>query len=114
MWENEFVNIILIAIAAFRLTRVLVFDKIAEFIRAPFFEEVSVDGEVYYEPRSNGFRKWIGELLNCYWCTGVWVSAGLLAINHFFPEIGQPITMVFAVAGMASLIETINLKIMDE
>ncbi len=25
--------------------------------------------------KGKGLRKWIGELLSCYWCTGVWVSA---------------------------------------
>ncbi|WP_053365594.1 DUF1360 domain-containing protein [Bacillus sp. FJAT-27245] len=97
----------LIGLASFRLTRVIVYDKITEFIRAPFHEERIEDGEVYIVPKGKGIRKWIGELISCYWCTGVWVSAGLLAAYAYFPKIGIPAILLFAVAAIASIIETI-------
>lgn len=97
----------LIGLASFRLTRVIVYDKIADFIRAPFLDEFIEEGEVYISPKGKGIRKWIGELISCYWCTGVWVSAGLLGIYFFFPKIGIPIILVFSVAAVAGIIETI-------
>lgn len=105
-------DIALLAIAAFRLTRLLVFDKITEFLRKPFLEEVSEreeNGEetVYLVPKGKGIRKWIGELLNCYWCTGIWVSAFLLLSFVYIPSIAVPIILILAVAGIASIIETI-------
>lgn len=110
-------DIALLAIAAFRLTRLLVFDKITEFLRRPFLEEVSEreeNGEetVYLVPKGKGFRKWMGELLNCYWCTGIWVSAFLLGAFYYFPSVSVPIILILAVAGIASIIETIISYIM--
>ncbi|OCA84239.1 sporulation protein [Bacillus sp. FJAT-27225] len=105
---NFTLNILLIiGLASFRLTRLLVFDKIAEFIRAPFIEEVIEGDEVYSVPRKGPIRSWIGKLLSCYWCTGVWVSAGLLASYVFLPKAGIAVIVIFAVAAISGIIETI-------
>ena len=72
----------LITLATFRLTRLLVYDKITTFIRNPFHEtreELESDGavvEVLYV-KGKGIRKFIGELLSCHWCTGMWCAAFL-------------------------------------
>jgi Protein of unknown function (DUF1360) len=100
-------SLFIIGLASFRLTRVIVFDKIAEFIRAPFLEEIIEGDEVYTIPKKGPIRSWIGELLSCYWCTGVWVSIGLLAVYTYLPSIGVAIILIFAVAAIASIIETI-------
>ncbi|WP_409274461.1 DUF1360 domain-containing protein [Neobacillus sp. SCS-31] len=97
----------LIGLASFRLTRVIVYDKIAEFFRSPFLDEIIEDGEIYITPKGKGLRKWIGELISCYWCTGVWVSAGLIGAYFYFPKIGIPVILIFAVAAIASILETI-------
>ncbi|WP_059173298.1 DUF1360 domain-containing protein [Bacillus sp. FJAT-27445] len=97
----------LIGLASFRLTRVIVYDKIAEFIRAPFLDEVTEDGDVYIVPKPGEIRKWIGELISCYWCTGMWVSAGLLGVYFFIPKFGVPFILILAVAAVGSIIETI-------
>lgn len=103
-------EIILIGLATFRLTRLIVYDKITAFLRAPFFDEVeekSNEGEieVYLVPKQKGIRKWIGELLDCYWCTGVWVSLLLVMGNYYFSKILEPIVLIFAIA---AIIETIT------
>lgn len=101
----------LVALAAFRLTRLFVFDKITEFIRRPFFNEVEeeIDGEteVFIVPKETGIRKWIGELLSCYWCTGIWVSIFLILLYYYTPNVAEPIIIVLAVAAVAAMIETV-------
>ncbi|SEN15724.1 Protein of unknown function [Mesobacillus persicus] len=100
-------SIIILGLASFRLTRLIVFDKITEFIRAPFFDEM-VDGEeVYLVVKPNGIRRWVGELLNCYWCTGIWVSAALFISYFYLPVLLTPVILIFAIAAIASIIETI-------
>ncbi|MFZ7944614.1 DUF1360 domain-containing protein [Neobacillus sp. 19] len=105
-----FLNLIILSLASFRLTRLLVFDKITEFIRAPFFDEVSEENEegeleVYYLPKKSGVKKFLGELLSCYWCTGIWASALIVGAGYLSPTIAAPIILILAVAGFASIIE---------
>ncbi|CAI8750115.1 DUF1360 domain-containing protein [Bacillus sp. IT-79MI2] len=107
------------ACAAFRLTRLIVYDKITAFLRAPFIEEVQItepDGNIstYMKIKGTGLRKWIGELLSCYWCTGVWASAFLLLGHNWIPKIMEPIILLLAVAGVAAIIETIVSRLMEE
>jgi len=101
-----------LAIASFRLTRLIVYDKITEFLRKPFFDEVTEPDEngeeiVYLIPKKKGFRKWMGELLSCHWCTGIWVSAFLFGFLYLYPFIAEPFILILAVAGIAAIIETI-------
>lgn len=108
----DFLNLTILALASFRLTRLIVFDKITEFLRDPFFDEIEEENEegkmeVYYLPKQTPIKKFIGELLSCYWCTGVWVSAAVVSGYLFLPAVFVPIILVFAVAGLAALVETI-------
>lgn len=103
--------------AAFRLTHLLVYDKITSFIRAPFIEEIQIteeDGTVstYMKIRETGIRKFMGELLSCYWCTGIWASALLLLCYEWIPKVAEPIILLLAVAGVAAIIETIVSRMM--
>ncbi|KUP09008.1 sporulation protein [Bacillus coahuilensis m2-6] len=95
---------LLLTLATFRLTRLLVFDRIFEFIRRPFLTEVEEDGEVYIVPKENGLVGWIGELISCYWCTGVW-SAALLYACYMFVPYSDPLIYILGIAGVAALIE---------
>ncbi|MEH7436424.1 DUF1360 domain-containing protein [Neobacillus drentensis] len=105
-----FLSFLVLSLASFRLTRLLVFDKITEFIRQPFFDEVSEkneDGEieVYYITKRTGIKKFMGELLSCYWCTGIWAATFITGFNYLFPGVSEPITLILAIAGLASIIE---------
>ncbi|MBS4212121.1 MULTISPECIES: DUF1360 domain-containing protein [Neobacillus] len=106
------INLLLLALASFRFTRLIVFDKITEFLRNPFFdevEEVNPEGEVelYYIPKKSGIRRFIGELLSCYWCTGIWSSAIIVGISYLSPRWAEPMILILAVAGIAAMVETV-------
>ncbi|MCL6572782.1 MAG: DUF1360 domain-containing protein [Bacillus sp. (in: Bacteria)] len=105
-------NLLLLSLATFRLTRLLIFDKITEFIRAPFFDEIREENvvgeiEVYYLPKKTGIKKFLGELLSCYWCTGIWTSTGIVSLFLLSPDFSTVIILILAVAGLASIVETI-------
>ena len=111
-------NFFILSLASFRLTRLIVFDKITEFIREPFFdemEEVNEEGEIelYYFPKKEGIKKFFGELLSCYWCTGIWTTTGLVLLPYFIPHF-QIIIMILAIAGLAAILETIVQKIIEK
>lgn len=108
----SFLNLVILALASFRLTRLIVFDKITEFLRTPFFdekEEKYEDGtiEIYYLPKGKGIKKFFGELLSCYWCTGIWASLLVVLLYWLFPDYCQPFILFLAVAGLAAIFETI-------
>jgi hypothetical protein len=105
-------NLLLLSLASFRLTRLLIFDKITEFIRAPFFDEIKEENvggevEVYYVPKKTGIKKFFGELLSCYWCTGIWASAGIVSLFLTSANFSTAIILILAIAGLASILETI-------
>ncbi|MDQ0230644.1 DUF1360 domain-containing protein [Metabacillus malikii] len=111
-------SFIIFAFASFRLTRLIVYDKITSFIRAPFhkeIEEVNEQGEVdvYIEMKGTGLRAWIGELLSCYWCTGVWSAAFLYGLWLVWPQGTEVLMMILAIAGIAGVIETLVSKLID-
>ena len=110
--EINLLFFLLLSFATFRLTRLIVSDKITELIRKPFLEEieeVNEKGEIehFILIKGKGFKGFIGELLSCYWCTGMWCAIGLVSFHYFFPFIGQIVILILAVAGLGGVIETI-------
>jgi len=91
---------LLIALAAFRLTHFIVFDKLGYFVRSPFVDEA---GRPRYD---RGLMRKIGEGITCFWCCGVWVSALLLLGFWALPALARPLIVVFAIAGVQSAIES--------
>lgn len=108
--DTNILELLLFSLASFRLTRLLVFDKITAFIRKPFFEEMEVEEngkmEIYIVPKKTGLKGWIGELLNCYWCTGIWMAIFIVLSNMVWPQWASPVIIILAVAGLGSIIET--------
>ncbi|WP_238941791.1 DUF1360 domain-containing protein [Bacillus sp. REN10] len=106
------IELFILIFASFRLTRLLVFDEITEKFRQPFFSEViewSENGEkeTFVMPKESGILGFFGRMLNCYWCTGFWVSLFCVFLYVYFPMIAQPFLLIFAVSGGAALIETV-------
>lgn len=91
---------VLIALAAFRLTHFIVFDKLGYVVRSPFVDEA---GKPRYQ---RGLMRKIAEGITCFWCCGVWVSALLLAGFWLVPAVAKPVILLFAVAGVQSAIES--------
>lgn len=108
---DQTLDFILLSLASFRLTRLIVYDKITAFLRKPFFDEIEEkndkgETEIYIIPKKTGFKGWMGELLSCYWCTGIWSAIVIVAVSFFFPYWSNPVIVVLAVAGLASFVET--------
>jgi hypothetical protein len=66
-------DLALLSIAAYKLSPLIAKDRITGFARAPFTRfkgESDRPGEVSEEPRGEGLRRAIGELLVCPYCLG--------------------------------------------
>lgn len=110
--EITFLELLILGLSSFRLTRLFVFDKITGFIRDFFIDEIEEldetgQKEIYLVPKQGFVRRFIGELLSCYWCTGVWSSIVLVAFYLLFPPVAVPVLLVLSVSGLAAIIETV-------
>ncbi|MEW9109816.1 MAG: DUF1360 domain-containing protein [Cytobacillus gottheilii] len=117
--ELTWLELFIIVLASFRLTRLLVYDQITQFIRSPFFNEVEeVDEfgqkETYLVPKNRGIRGFFGQLLSCHWCTGVWCSIFICSLFFVYHSIAFPLLLVLAVAGLASIIEVLVQKWLED
>lgn len=112
-------DLVLLSLTCFRLTRLIVYDDITMFLRSPFFiveEDTDEKGQLamFYVPYPSGLRGWIGSLLSCYWCTGIWVSIGLVISYFYYLELLYPLLYICSIAAIAAVIETIIQKIQNQ
>lgn len=106
-------DFVLLALAAFRVTRLIVYDKIARWFRELFADtrEFEEDGILYVEvkPYGVGMRHTIHDLLQCPWCIGVW-SGLIVTFFYFIFPWAWFVILFLAVAGVSSLLQvTANL-----
>lgn len=108
---------IILSFATFRLTRLLAADHIMLWLRdACVNVSETTDPEtgmlcVVREKPPKGVRLLFANLLGCPWCIGVWMSFFVLILYigvalNIFP-LGRVIIYVFAIAGAASLWQTL-------
>ena len=114
----NFFQFILLALAVFRLTHLIVYDNITEFIRRIVIQYREVQNESGEQETiiviaESGWKKWFGELLTCHWCMGIWMSLFLWVGYSNFPGFFDKVILIFAAAGVASIIHTIILRFMD-
>lgn len=97
----QIADLVILALASFRLTHLLVFDRIAEPIR-----RLAIRSARQGWPPQDGEEEppaW-ADLLTCYWCCGVWVSAAV-ALSWFYLPISRLPVIILAVAGAQAAIE---------
>ena len=80
----------LLVLASFRLTHLVVFDSVTESVRQRLLPV-----------------PFLGELVSCYWCAGIWVSA-LLGLGHYLaPAPTRYVVVVLAVAAGQAILENL-------
>lgn len=102
---------VVLALAAFRLTHLVVFDKVFAPIRRYFvvYEYVETEThEIRYDiVQGRGLRRWFGEAIACYWCIGMWIAAAVWLAYWLFPGVTLWISGWLALAAVQSLIEAV-------
>ncbi|MDX8046159.1 DUF1360 domain-containing protein [Gracilibacillus sp. S3-1-1] len=106
MYQIDWITYVMIILASYRLTHLIVFDKITEFIRRPFLrKEKQVDEDGHTRTKNVPTSKF-GYLVNCYWCAGIW-SAVIIAICYIYiPTVAWPFIFILSIAGAQAIIET--------
>jgi len=107
--EITWLTLTMLILASYRLTHLIVFDKITEFIRKPFLTTRKISPTETKEVPKSQF----GYLLTCYWCAGVW-SAIFLGLTYLWiPDIAQYLIFILAIAGGQAILESfvgVNIK----
>jgi hypothetical protein len=90
--EITFKEATVIILATYRMTRILVFEKIFKYLR-----DVLKRREDYYLIGT------LSSIITCPWCLGVWVTLVIIVFYYLVPY-GDLLVYVLALAGIASLI----------
>jgi len=83
---------IVIILASYRMTRILVFEKIFKY-----FRDVLKRREDLYLIGS------VSSIITCPWCAGVWVTLTIIVFYYLVP-FGDLLVYVLALAGIASIV----------
>ncbi len=100
-------DVLLVAVATHKLSRLIAKDKVTSFVRAPFtrFQEPSGQGEVEEEPCGHGLRLAIGELFVCPYCLAQWVATALTLGLVGAPRLTRLIGSVFVAHTVADFLQ---------
>ena len=88
----SFKDALVIVLAIYRLTRIIVFETIFRFFR----NSLKRHKDIYLIAT-------IHSIVTCPWCSGVWISLFIIIFYYLVP-FGDLMTYVLALSGVASLI----------
>lgn len=96
-----------LALATFRLGRLISYDKVFEPYRAPFTRTVpDPSGEgMTVVPKGKGARQAVGDLVACPICAGTWVAAILVYGMGVFPNVTRAFVAIMSTIGAAELLD---------
>ena len=83
-------------LATFALAKLIAKEKVDAWVREPFVDEDDGDGE----PKGEGLRYAIGELLTCTRCVGVWSALGLTALRVTRPREARVVNAVLGASAV--------------
>jgi disulfide bond formation protein DsbB len=100
-------DLVLIALATQRLSRLVSKDRVTSALRAPFtaYESEGGPGELEERPRGRGLRRAVGELLVCPFCLAQWIATALAVGLLFAPRVTRFLAGLFTVVGLADLLQ---------
>jgi hypothetical protein len=99
-------DLFLTGIATHELTIIVTRDFVTCVVRAPFAIRERNDGagEVIDKAEGTGFRRALGELLTCQYCTAPWVATVLSALWASKPRAARLVCGIFAVAFVSDVL----------
>jgi hypothetical protein len=93
----------LIALASWRLIRLVVHDVVMQWFREQFYDAVKVGEEYALKKPDSGPRRTLNELLLCPWCFGVWATALVTFFYFITPYAVYPVALL-ALSAVATLL----------
>src|SRR5947209_14530381 len=100
-------DLALLAVGTYKLSRLIAKDRITGFFRAPFTRfqgESDRPSEVDEEPRGEGLRRAIGELVVCPYCLGQWVGTAFVMTYLREPRLARTVAAVLAIVAGSDML----------
>ncbi|HEX2979218.1 MAG TPA: DUF1360 domain-containing protein [Anaerolineaceae bacterium] len=103
------IDLILLGFATLRLGRLIAYDLVTEPLRSPFTrtvpDETGAGDSV--EPKNDGWRLSIGQLISCPICSGTWAGAALVAGLYAWPGPARLFITILAAVGVAEVLNAL-------
>lgn len=102
--ELTLTDFVLVTLASWRLTRLVVYDNIMKWFREQFWDANMSGKRIVLEKPKAGPRRTLADLLSCPWCFGVWATAFVLFWYLVTPYALYP-TIFLALSAVASFLQ---------
>lgn len=89
----DFFTYVIMALAAYRLTRLLTTDVILEDLREKVWKK--------YPPSTK-----IGYLFTCNWCMSIWAAAFIIALASLLPTVAYVVSLILSISALVGLVAT--------
>lgn len=100
------IDLVLLALATYRLGRLIAYDRVMEPVRLFFTDTVpdSTGAGESVDPKGKGFQQAFGQLICCPICAGTWVAALLTYALYLFPGPTHVFLIMMAAIGAAEVL----------
>lgn len=99
--RDQLAALVVDGLAAFRLTRLVVDDTITDKARSLTLTTAERIG-------GSSASDFAADLLSCYWCAGMWVSAGVVCARTCAPRMWRPVAATLALSAIAGLLGSLR------
>jgi len=97
-------DLTLITLASFRVTRLFVYDSMTRFLREQFYDTKALRNKVTLVKPLTGPRRTLADIICCPWCFGVWATTCVTFFYMLTPLAYFP-TLILALASIATLLQ---------
>lgn len=93
-------KVVILGLAVYRAANIISNEFITKPVRAYFVREVERDGKEVEEPYEYGLRGFLGSLLYCPSCTGVWIAAIMTYSYILWPGPTSVVALLLALTAL--------------
>lgn len=101
-------DLVLLVFATYRMGHLIAYDLVTEPLRQFFTVTVpdSTGAGESVEPRGEGVRRALGQLVSCPICSGTWAAAVMVYALYLWPDPTRVFLLVMAAIGAAELLNS--------
>ena len=99
-------DILRIALATHKMSRLIAKDEVTEFIRAPFTEDP--EGT---EPKRRGLPHAVGTMITCPYCVGLWVASGFSYAHVIAPREARFVASIFSAQAVSDFLHAAFIRV---